>query len=164
MEGFWTPVAGRNPIRLATAFYDRGRCLPWAMATECIVREEWCPTSPKAIYLLNEETTGSAGGSKAVRRPYLDPQRCVGCGACQFACPVQDRPAVYVTSIGESRAKANVMRSLPVQSKVLPKTGEAAWKKTRDTRTFEAATLWQHIDGDAERYLAAGVRKTFTAE
>jgi formate hydrogenlyase subunit 6/NADH:ubiquinone oxidoreductase subunit I len=37
----------------------------------------------------------------------LDLGRCVGCGACEFACPVQDRPAVYVTSVGESRSKAN---------------------------------------------------------
>jgi len=31
----------------------------------------------------------------------------VGCGACEFACPVKDQPAVYVTSIGESRSKSN---------------------------------------------------------
>jgi len=50
-EKAWTgaPEAGVQPIRLGTAFYDRGRCLPWAMATDCIVCEEWCPTSPKAV-------------------------------------------------------------------------------------------------------------------
>ena len=42
------------PNRIGTAFLDRGRCLPWAMATPCIVCEEWCPTSPKAIYLREE--------------------------------------------------------------------------------------------------------------
>jgi len=29
-----------KPVRLGTVFYDRGRCLPWAMATDCIVCEE----------------------------------------------------------------------------------------------------------------------------
>ena len=38
-----------QPVRLGTAFYDRGRCLPWALATDCIVCEEWCPVSPKAF-------------------------------------------------------------------------------------------------------------------
>jgi ferredoxin len=47
------------------------------------------------------------GNVKQVKQPYLDPARCVGCGACEYACPVQDRPAVYVTSIGESRSRSN---------------------------------------------------------
>jgi len=96
-----------KPVRLGTAFYDRGRCLPWAMATDCIVCEEWCPTSPKAIYLRPAEVIDAAGNLKTVKQPYLDPSHCVGCGACEHACPVQDRPAVYVTSVGESRSPSN---------------------------------------------------------
>lgn len=96
-----------KPVRLGTAFYDRGRCLPWAMATDCIVCEEWCPTSPKAVYLRPAEVIDAAGNLKQVKQPYLDPSRCVGCGACEHACPVQDRPAVYVTSVGESRSRSN---------------------------------------------------------
>jgi polyferredoxin len=96
-----------KPVRLGTAFYDRGRCLPWAMATDCIVCEEWCPTSPKAIYLRPADVIDAAGDLKQVKQPYVDPSRCVGCGACEHACPVQDRPAVYVTSVGESRSRTN---------------------------------------------------------
>jgi polyferredoxin len=105
----WTASSAQDapPVRLGTAFYDRGRCLPWAMATDCIVCEEWCPTSPKAIYLRPAETLDAEGHVKEVKQPYLDPARCVGCGACEYACPVQDRPAVYVTSIGESRSRTN---------------------------------------------------------
>ena len=109
-EKAWLPSsAAKNakPIRIGTAFYDRGRCLPWAMATECIVCEEWCPTSPKAIYLRPAEVADSQGDVKKVRQPYVDPERCVGCGACEFACPVKDQPAIHVTSIGESRSKIN---------------------------------------------------------
>jgi polyferredoxin len=43
--------AAQGPIRLGTAFVDRGRCLPWAMNTPCIVCQENCPVSPKAIYV-----------------------------------------------------------------------------------------------------------------
>lgn len=99
--------SGSKPIRLGTAFYDRGRCLPWAMATDCIVCEEWCPTSPKAIYFRPAEVLDATGNIKEVKQPYLDPSRCVGCGACEHACPVQDRPAVYVTSVGENRSRSN---------------------------------------------------------
>ena len=98
---------GMPPVKIGTAFYDRGRCLPWAMATECIVCEEWCPTSPKAIYLATAEMADSTGVLKPVRQPYVDPKLCIGCGACEYACPVRDRPAVYVTSVGESRSKTN---------------------------------------------------------
>jgi polyferredoxin len=96
-----------KPIRIGTAFYDRGRCLPWAMATECIVCEEWCPTSPKAIYLQPADVIDAKGQTKILKQPRVDPERCVGCGACEYACPLQDHPAVYVTSIGETRSSSN---------------------------------------------------------
>jgi hypothetical protein len=53
-----------QPIRLGTAFYDRGRCLPWAMATDCIVCEEWCPVSPKAIYVEEAQVIDADGQHK----------------------------------------------------------------------------------------------------
>jgi len=40
----------------------------------------------------------------------------------------------------------------------------AGWAKTSDIRGFEASDLWQYIDGEAERYLKAGVQKVFTAD
>jgi polyferredoxin/formate hydrogenlyase subunit 6/NADH:ubiquinone oxidoreductase subunit I len=43
------PFGSQGPIRLGTAFVNRGRCLPWAMNRPCIVCQENCPVSPKAI-------------------------------------------------------------------------------------------------------------------
>jgi polyferredoxin len=108
-EKGWVVGVGQQsqPVRLGTAFYDRGRCLPWAMATECIVCEEWCPVSPKAIYVQEAQVIDAAGNTKTLKQPRVDPSRCVGCGACEFACPLQERPAVYVTSIGESRSPSS---------------------------------------------------------
>jgi ferredoxin len=42
--------ADQGPIRMGTAFVDRGRCLPWAMDRPCLVCHELCPVSPKAIF------------------------------------------------------------------------------------------------------------------
>ena len=45
-----------------------------------------------------------------------------------------------------------------------PESGEVpGWSKVGETRTFAAANLWQSIDGDAEKYIQAGVQKTVTA-
>jgi polyferredoxin len=41
--------ASKGPVRIGTAFVDHGRCLPWAMDKPCIVCQENCPVSPKAI-------------------------------------------------------------------------------------------------------------------
>ena len=107
-KGWVVGVGAQNqPVRLGTAFYDRGRCLPWAMATECIVCEEWCPGSPKAIYLEEAQVVDSAGNTRTLKQPRVDPSRCVGCGACEYACPLQEHPAIYVTSIGESRSPSS---------------------------------------------------------
>jgi hypothetical protein len=40
----------------------------------------------------------------------------------------------------------------------------AGWARTGDIRAFEAADLWKYIDGDAERYLKAGVQRVSTTD
>ncbi|MFO0889226.1 MAG: 4Fe-4S dicluster domain-containing protein [Isosphaeraceae bacterium] len=99
------PFEGKGPIKTGTAFYNQGRCLPWAMDTSCVVCEEVCPVSPKAIFTRNVEVTDRWGATLELKRPYIDPVKCIGCGICEHECPVKDDPAVYVTAIGESRDK-----------------------------------------------------------
>lgn len=163
--------AEAGPIKLGTAFIDRGRCLPWAMDKPCIVCEENCPVSPKAIYtreyfntvrdgiltvkkvsdntietvenyLPDKFATGDyyciiegderrkiaantenlikispnskfekipAVGSKIkvqvrLQRPYVDIERCIGCGVCEHECPVSGKRAVRVSAEGETRS------------------------------------------------------------
>jgi polyferredoxin len=99
------PFEAKGPIKTGTAFYNQGRCLPWAMDTSCVVCEEVCPVSPKAIFTRNVEVTDRWGATIELKRPFIDPVKCIGCGICEHECPVKDDPAVYVTAIGESRSK-----------------------------------------------------------
>jgi ferredoxin len=49
--------ADAGPVRIGLATVDRGRCLPWAMERPCIVCQENCPVTPKAIYVSEIERT-----------------------------------------------------------------------------------------------------------
>ena len=173
--------AARGPITIGTAFIDRGRCLPWAMDRPCIVCQENCPVSPKAIttrsvfntintgsqltveradayyveiqtsafrvdqyatgdyYCRVKSSTGSTprriisnwerglkvGGESGfesppppgsriellvkLQQPYVDPNRCIGCGICQHECPVPGKRAIRVTADNESRARDHAL-------------------------------------------------------
>jgi formate hydrogenlyase subunit 6/NADH:ubiquinone oxidoreductase subunit I len=104
-----TGYDGGPPVRIGTAFVDRGRRLPWAMATPCIVCEEMCPTDPKAIWFERVNEAARDGRMVVLQRPRLDPARCVGCGLCENRCPVGAEAAIRVTSVGESSDPLNRM-------------------------------------------------------
>ena len=175
------PHMDQGPIKIGTAFIDRGRCLPWAMDRPCIVCQENCPVSPKAIFTrelfntvriqhplvvkyadsthiefqsdvlgANQYATGDyfcilpeaperrtrqiiantshsltvdskypfnpppqAQGSVSIQirlqQPYVDPQRCIGCGICEHECPVRGQRAIRVTAENETRARQNAL-------------------------------------------------------
>ena len=60
---------------------------------------------------------------------------------------------------------ASCKRQSGTEASFFPATNQVAgWAKTGDARTFEAADLWKYIDGEAERYLKAGVQRVSTAD
>ena len=163
--------AQAGPIKIGTAFFDRNRCLPWAMDKPCIVCEENCPVSPKAIYTQEcfntvrdgiltvkkvtdniieveqaivpdkfasgdyhctvesderRKITANTENSLEIssdgqfekmpfpsskievqvrlQQPFVDIEKCIGCGVCEHECPVSGKKAIRVSAEGETRS------------------------------------------------------------
>ncbi len=94
-------------VKIGLAMIDKGRCLPYAHATPCIVCEEVCPTPKKAIWFEEARVKDREGKEKVMKQPRVDLELCIGCGICETDCPVVGQPAIYVISVGESRSKEN---------------------------------------------------------
>jgi hypothetical protein len=72
---------------------------------------------------------------------------------------------LFVAIVCVVLGNAACSRHAGAQATPFPVSNEVAgWVKTGDTRTFSATELWSYIDGDAERYVKAGVQKTLTAD
>jgi len=100
-------VPEKTVVKIGTAWIDKNRCIPYFLGRPCIVCEEHCPVSPKAIKFVMVETKRPDGTTAVEKAPVIDPDLCIGCGICENKCPVADRPAIYVTSVGEQRSKDN---------------------------------------------------------
>jgi MauM/NapG family ferredoxin protein len=81
---------------IGLARIDRDRCLPWAYNTPCIVCEEVCPIESKAIKLEEGEVTNAQGEPVVLQRPSVIRQECIGCGICEYQCPMGGEAAIRV--------------------------------------------------------------------
>jgi len=81
---------------IGLAYIDENRCIPWADYRDCIVCEEMCPVSDKAIKLERAEVLNGDGVLVTVQRPKVIRERCIGCGICEYKCPVSGEAAIRV--------------------------------------------------------------------
>ncbi len=100
-------IEAKNKIKIGSAWVNKNRCLPYVLGKPCIVCEEHCPVSPKAIKFVEVETKLPDGTVVVQKAPVIDLELCTGCGICENKCPVVDDPAIYVTSVGETRSEKN---------------------------------------------------------
>ena len=103
--------AQTGPIRLGMAFVDRSRCLPWAMGLPCIVCQENCPVSPKAIYVEEifstvqaAPVTGHGADELTVQVPHKAPegQFATGDYYCKFADEPDDDRRLIIANTPET--------------------------------------------------------------
>jgi NAD-dependent dihydropyrimidine dehydrogenase PreA subunit len=81
---------------IGLAYIDQDRCIPWADNQDCIVCEEMCPVPDKAITLEQVEVGNADGELVMVQRPHVIRERCVGCGICEYKCPLENPAAIRI--------------------------------------------------------------------
>ena len=86
----------KQTIVLGTAAINRTRCIPYTEGADCLVCEEHCPVSPKAITFNMAEVPDLQGKKILVKLPVVQPDRCIGCGHCEYVCPVGGASAIRV--------------------------------------------------------------------
>ncbi len=91
-------LAAKRQAVLGLAVIDRNRCLPWAQGVPCIVCEEMCPRPKKAIWLEEVAEANAQGAPVTLQRPHVRQEECVGCGICEYRCPLGGQAAIRVYS------------------------------------------------------------------
>ena len=79
--------AEKQVTQIAVADFYPARCVVVTNGTDCAACSEHCPT--KAV------STVPYGNN--LRLPALSQENCIGCGACEFACPAKPLKAIRVT-------------------------------------------------------------------
>jgi ferredoxin len=106
-------LAEKQLIRIGEAHLDVDRCIVKTKGTDCAACSEQCPT--QAV------TTVPYGTN--LRLPQLNRDFCIGCGGCEYACPVQPQKAIVVTGYrrhGRARKAADQKAATPVPAGGFP--------------------------------------------
>jgi MauM/NapG family ferredoxin protein len=90
------PLARKRQTVIGVAAIDEKRCLPYSEGRDCAVCEEMCPVPQKAIMLEEHTVVSSSGQTTTVLRPRVVRDLCIGCGTCEYHCPLDGEAAIRV--------------------------------------------------------------------
>ena len=80
----------KNFAKMGGASIDRERCIPWKIGEPCLACDEICPYDSIDIKMVEDEVG-------AVLRPFVEEEKCMGCGLCERVCPVEGESAIVVS-------------------------------------------------------------------
>jgi MauM/NapG family ferredoxin protein len=93
-------LADKFRTPMGVAVHDHHRCIPWSGGGECRVCWEHCPVEGKAITLrLGRDPNG-----QAIPMPGVDAERCIGCGTCEFVCPIEGAAGIRIATSAQADA------------------------------------------------------------
>jgi MauM/NapG family ferredoxin protein len=92
------PLEEKKFVKIGTAVIDRSRCVAWEQEKLCLICDEICPYDA-----IDTRVVDNFKGP--FKRPFVNVDKCTGCGYCEKACPVYGRGAIEIYSIGEDRKK-----------------------------------------------------------
>lgn len=79
-------VAQKKKTQIGIAKFEMKNCIVYEKETDCGMCNEYCPT--KAVILKPYKN--------GLGIPFVRENICIGCGACEFACPAKPNKAIYV--------------------------------------------------------------------
>ena len=89
-------VDERRTVQAGVARFNPDLCVVKTKGTSCGACNEHCPT--QAVHMVPWE--------KNLTIPEVDPELCIGCGGCEFICPVRPQRAIVVDGLPvHARAK-----------------------------------------------------------
>jgi ferredoxin len=86
----------KKETQIGIVQFIKEKCIVYTKNRDCAACAEVCPTH--AVYTVVE---------KNIRHPKLKAEVCIGCGACQFVCPVRDTPRAIYVKANKVHMKAN---------------------------------------------------------
>ncbi len=99
----------KQKIQIGQVQFIRDRCVVFTDGTACGACAEVCPT--QAVFMVPYVI--------GLTQPAFDKQLCVGCGNCEYACPVEGGKAIYVEG-----KRVHTLRDVKEQSKEGPVEAE----------------------------------------
>ncbi len=81
---------------IGKAYLIEQRCIAWSDHQPCVVCEEMCPLPEKAIWLEEIQVQAADGTTLNLQLPHVLRERCIGCGICEYKCPVNGEAAIRV--------------------------------------------------------------------